>query len=55
MHAGDHDVEAFEQFVFLIEGAVVENVDLDAGENAHRCDRVTDLVDHVELLAQPLG
>ncbi len=51
MHAGDDDVETLEQFVLLIERTVVENVDLDTGEDAHRRDHVTDLVDHVELLA----
>ena len=30
--AGDDDVEAVEEVVVLIEGAVAEDVDLDAGE-----------------------
>ena len=35
MHAGHHDVEALQQLGFLVEAAVVEDVDLDPGENAH--------------------
>ena len=41
--------------VLLIERAVIEDVDLDAGQDAHRRERLADLVDDVELLAQPLG
>ena len=40
VHAGHHDVEALEQFGFLIERAVFEDVDLDAGEDAHRRHRL---------------
>ena len=55
MHAGHHDVEPLEQFGLLVERPVLEDVDLDTGEDAHRRDGVTELVDHVELLAQPFG
>ena len=36
VHAGDDDVELGEQVVVLVEAAVVEDVDLDAGEDAER-------------------
>jgi hypothetical protein len=35
--------------------ALIQNVDLDAGQDAHRRDRVTQFVDDVQLLAQSLG
>jgi hypothetical protein len=37
--AGDDDVERGEQLVLLVERAVVEDVDLDAGEDAERRER----------------
>ena len=49
MHAGDHDVEALEQLGFLVEAAVVEDVDFDAGQYPHRCEPLAEFVDHVEL------
>ena len=36
VHARDHDVDAREQLLVLVERAVVEDVDLDAGEDAER-------------------
>jgi hypothetical protein len=36
MHACHHDVELREQLRFLVKRAVVEDVDLDAGEDAKR-------------------
>ena len=55
VHARDDDVELGEQLVVLVERAVVEDVDLDAGEDAERRELLVELVDDVELLAQPLG
>ncbi len=55
VHAGHHHVEALEEFGFLIKRTVLENVDLDAGQDPHRRDRVAQFVDDVELLAQALG
>ena len=54
VHAGHHDVEALQQFGLLVERAVLEDVDLDAGQDPHRRDRLAQFVDDVELLAQPL-
>ncbi|WP_231984925.1 PHP domain-containing protein, partial [Mycobacterium sp. E796] len=44
-----------EQFGFLVQAAVLEDVDLDPGEDAHRRELLAQPVDDVELLAQPLG
>ena len=44
-----------EQLRLLVERAVVEDVDLDAGEDAERRELLVELGDDVELLAQPLG
>src|SRR5581483_11296560 len=38
MHAGHHDVELPEQFVRLVERAVIEDVDLDTGQDAERLE-----------------
>ena len=54
VHARDDDVEPREQLVLLVERAVVEDVDLDAGEDAERRELLVELVDDVELLAEPL-
>ena len=55
VHARDDDVELREQLVVLVEGAVLEDVDLDAGEDAERRELLVERVDQVELLAQALG
>ncbi len=55
VHAGDDDVEAGQQLGLLVEAAVLEDVDLDAGEDAERRHLLVDLVDDVELLAQAIG
>ena len=52
--ADDH-VELREQVRLLVERAVVEDVDLDAGEDAERRQLLVELGDDLELLAQPLG
>ena len=54
VHARDDDVELGEQLVLLVERAVLEDVDLDAGEDAERRELLVQRVDDVELLAQPL-
>ena len=38
MDAGHHDVEALEQLRLLVQDAVLEDVDLDAGQDAHGGD-----------------
>ncbi len=53
MHASHHDVEAVEQCGFLVKTPVAEDVDLDPGEDSHRRERISQLVYHVELFAQP--
>ena len=53
--ARDDDVELGEQLVLLVEGAVLEDVDLDAAEDAQRRQLLVEPVDEVELLAQPVG
>jgi len=55
VHARDHDVELGEEVVVLVERAVLEDVDLDAGEDAERCELGVERVHDVELLAQPVG
>ena len=40
VHAGDDDVEPGEQVVVAVERAVLEDVDLDAGEDAERRERL---------------
>ena len=59
MHARDDDVDLRQQLGFLVEPAVLEDVDLDAREDAHRLvgrgELVVQLRDDVELLAQTLG
>lgn len=51
MDAGDHDVDASEKFFVLVERAVFEDVDLDAGEDPERCELVVEGVHHFELFA----
>ena len=53
--AGHHDVEPLEQVLVLVEGAVLEDVDLDAGEDAERGQLVVRAVDLVELGQEPLA
>ena len=55
VHAGDDDVELGEQLRLLVERAVLEDVDLDAGEDPERRQLFVDRGDDLELLAQPLG
>ena len=55
VHARDDDVELGEQLVLLVERAVLEDVDLDAGQDPERRQLLVELGDDVELLAQPLG
>ena len=55
VHAGDDDVEPLEQVEVLVEGAVLEDVDLHAGEDAERGQLLVHLVDLVELLEQSLA
>ena len=52
---GDHDVEPLEQVVVLVEGAVDEDVDLDAGEDPERCQLLVERGDLVELGEQPIA
>jgi hypothetical protein len=55
VHARDDDVEAFEQLRHLVEGAVVEDVHLDAGQHAEVVGRrIVERLDDLELVAQPL-
>ena len=57
MHARDDDVQLGEQIRLLVEGTVVEDVDLDAGEDpeAGVGQRQVQLRDVAELRAQPVG
>ena len=54
VHARDHHVELGEQLVGMVERAVLEDVALDAGEDAERRELLVQSGDDVELLAQPL-
>ena len=55
VHAGDDDVEPLEQVDVLVERAVLEDVDLHAGEDAERRQLLVERLDLVELLEQPLA
>ena len=55
MDAGHHHVELGEQLLVLIERSVLEDVDLDAGQDAERGQLGVELGDDLELLAQALG
>lgn len=55
VHAGDDDVEAVEEFGLLVERAVLQDVDLDTGEDAERRQGGVEFVDDVELAAQAVG
>jgi len=52
--APDDDVEPGKQLGLLIECAVLEDVDLDAGQDAERRELGVELVDELELRAQAL-
>ena len=55
VHTGDHHVEPAEQLLVAIEGAVLEDVDFDAGEDAKRSQLGVQGLDHLELGPQPVG
>jgi hypothetical protein len=55
VHAGDHDVELPEQLVGLVEGAVIEDVDLDTGQDPEWREAGVQLADQLQLGAQPVG
>ena len=55
VHARDHDVDAGEQLFVLVERAVFEDVDLDAGEDPERREVVVERAHDFELFAQPVG
>jgi hypothetical protein len=52
---GHHDVEAGQQLVFLVERAVLQDVDLDPGEQAERGEVLVHTGDDLELAAQVVG
>ena len=51
MHTRDDHVEAREEVLVAVEGAVFEDVDLDASEDAKGREPLVELVEDVELLA----
>src|SRR6185437_5454813 len=53
VHAGHHDVQPGEQVLALVQGAVLEDVDLDPGQDPERGQLLVQRADQVELLAQP--
>ena len=55
VHAGDHDVQLRQQVITLVEGTVLENVHLDPGQDAKRCQLLVELGDQVELRGEPFG
>ena len=55
VHARDDHVDALEHVVGVVERAVFEDVDLDAGEDPERRELLVELGDDVELLEQPLA
>ena len=55
VHARHHHVEPGEQLLVLVERPVLEDVDLDAGEDVERRQLHVQVRDDLELLAQALG
>ena len=55
VHAGHHHVEPGEQVLALVQRAIVEDVDLDAGQDAERREFGIQPGDQGELGFQPLG
>ncbi len=55
VHTGNDQVEGAEHVVAVVEGAVLEDVDLDPGEDAKRGQPLVEPGDLVHLLGQPLG
>jgi hypothetical protein len=53
VHACDGGIKLGQQFVGLVQGAVLENVHLDAGEQPERGEPGADPPDDAELAAQP--
>ncbi len=53
VHRGDDDVEPVQHLRLLVQGAVVEDVDLDAGQQPEVPEPFVDRRDQLELLAQP--
>jgi hypothetical protein len=54
VHAGHDEVQLGEQVVVLVEGAILVDVHLDAGQVAEGRKFTVDLRDEVELALQPL-
>jgi hypothetical protein len=52
VHARDHDVDAREHLVVVVERAVLEDVDLDAREDAERRELLVERRDDLELLGE---
>ena len=52
--AGDYNVEAVQQFLVLVQGAVLENVDFDPAQHPERSQLGIQLVYQFELAAEPL-
>ena len=55
MHAAHHDVQPVEHLGRLVEGAVLEDVDLDAAQDAERRELLVQPVNQLDLLAQAVG
>jgi hypothetical protein len=55
MHAGHHDVEPAQQVLALVQRAVVQDVDLDPGQDPERRELAVQRVDQLELIAKPFG
>ncbi len=55
MHAGHDDVELGQKILVLVQRPVLEDVDLNAAQDAERRQLFVQLLDDVELRPQPLG
>ena len=55
VHAGHDHVESGQQLLVLVQRAVLQDVDLDPGQDAERGQLVVELGDDLELAAQALG
>jgi hypothetical protein len=55
VHARDDEVELRQEVLLLVEGAVVEDVDLDAVQQPERLHELVGLRDDLPLRPQPVG
>ena len=55
MHAGNHQIQLRQHLGTVVEVAVLQNVDLDAAEDAERSEPLVQFGHHADLFGQPVG